>query len=52
MGTAPFTFPSVTAGRYTLTVSATLYTTSTQTVSVAADQTVSVTVRLGTLLGL
>jgi hypothetical protein len=51
-GNGAFTFPSVVAGAYTLTVSATLYTTSTQTVSVAAGQTVSVTVRLRTILGL
>jgi len=39
-------------GSYTLTVSATLYTTSTQTVSLASGQTLSITVRLRTLLGL
>jgi hypothetical protein len=42
----------MTAGSYTLTTSAALYTTNTQTVSVAAGQTLSVTVRLRTILGL
>jgi hypothetical protein len=42
----------VNSGTYTLTVSALLYTTATQTVSVAPGQTVTVSVRLRTLLGL
>jgi hypothetical protein len=47
-----FSFANLTPGTYTLTVSATLYQTSTQTVTVAAGQTLTVTVRLRTLLGL
>jgi hypothetical protein len=43
----------VVPGSYTLTVSGgLLYQTSTQSVSVASGQTVTVTVRLRTLLGL
>ena len=51
-GSGVFTFRALKAGTYTLTTSAALYTTSTQTVSVAAGQTSNVTVRLRTLLGL
>ena len=51
-GSGAFTFQAVKAGTYTLTTSAALYTTSTQTVNVAAGQTSNVTVRLRTLLGL
>ena len=47
-----FTFQAVKAGTYTLTTSAALYTTNTQTVNVSAGQTLKVTVRLRTLLGL
>jgi Carboxypeptidase regulatory-like domain len=47
-----FTFQRVNAGSYTLTTSAALYTTNSQTVSVTAGQTSSVTVRMRTLLGL
>jgi hypothetical protein len=43
----------VNPGTYTLTVGGVLlYTTSTQSVSVAPGQTVTVTVRLRTILGL
>jgi hypothetical protein len=51
-GNGAFYFPTVNAGTYTLSVSAPLYTTSTQTVSVAAGQTVTLSVRLRTILGL
>jgi hypothetical protein len=51
-GNGAFTFPTVNAGTYTLSVSALLYTTYTQTVNVAAGQTVTLTVRLRTILGL
>ena len=51
-GNGAFTFPTVVPGTYTLTVSATLYTTSTQTVSVAPGQTVTRAIRLRTILGL
>jgi hypothetical protein len=52
-GNGAFTFPTVVPGSYTLTVSGgLLYQTSTQSVSVAPGQTVTVTVRLRTLLGL
>ena len=52
-GNGAFTFPSVVPGSYTLTVGGVLlYQTSTQSVSVAPGQTVTVTVRLRTLLGL
>jgi hypothetical protein len=51
-GNGVFTFPNVTPGTYTLSVSATLYTTSTQTVSVAAGQTLTLSIRLRTILGL
>jgi carboxypeptidase family protein len=50
-GSGAFTFPSVQPGSYTLTVSAALYTTSTQTVSVTSGQTLTVTVRLRTVAG-
>ena len=52
-GNGAFTFPSVVPGSYTLAVGGVLlYQTSTQSVSVAPGQTVTVTVRLRTLLGL
>jgi hypothetical protein len=51
-GNGVFTFPTVTPGTYTLSVSAPLYTTSTQTVTVAAGQTLTLSIRLRTLLGL
>ena len=51
-GNGAFTFPTVVPGSYTLTVSATLYTTTTQTVGVAPGQTVTLAIRLRTLLGL
>ena len=52
-GNGAFTFASVVPGSYTLTVGGVLlYTTSTQSVSVAPGQTVTVPVRLRTLLGL
>ena len=51
-GNGAFTFPNVTPGTYTLSVSATLYTTSTQTVTAAAGQTVTLSIRLRTILGL
>ena len=51
-GNGAFTFPSVVPGTYTLTVSATLYTTTTQTVSVSPGQTVTRAIRLRTILGL
>jgi hypothetical protein len=51
-GNGVFTFSNVTPGTYTLSVSATLYTTSAQTVTVAAGQTVTLSIRLRTLLGL
>ena len=51
-GNGAFTFPTVVPGTYTLTVSATLYTTTTQTVGVAPGQTVTLAIRLRTLLGL
>jgi hypothetical protein len=51
-GNGAFTFPNVKPGTYKLSTSAALYTTNTQTVSVAAGQTLKVTVRLRTLLGL
>ena len=52
-GNGAFTFPTVVPGSYTLTVSGgLLYQTSTQSVSVAPGQTVTVTVRLRTILGL
>src|SRR5437879_4401437 len=51
-GNGAFTFANVTPGTYTLSVSATLYTTSTQTVTVAPGQTLTLSIRLRTLLGL
>jgi len=42
----------VVPGSYTLKVSALLYTTTTQTVGVAPGQTVTLAIRLRTLLGL
>jgi len=51
-GNGAFTFPSVVPGTYTLTVSATLYTTSSQTVAVAPGQIVILAIRLRTILGL
>jgi carboxypeptidase family protein len=51
-GNGAFYFPTVNAGTYTLTVSAPLYTTLTQTVSVAPGQTVTLSIRLRTILGL
>jgi hypothetical protein len=50
-GNGAFYFSKVKPGTYTLTVSAPLYATSTQSVTVAAGQTVSVKVSLR-LLGL
>ena len=50
-GTGGFTFSNVTPGTYTLAVSAALYATSTQSVTVVAGQKWSTTVRLR-LLGL
>ena len=51
-GNGVFTFPNLTPGSYTLAISATLYQTNTQTVTVAAGQTWSATIRLRTILGL
>jgi hypothetical protein len=51
-GNGAFTIKGLTAGSYTLTVSAPLYTSSTQSISVVAGQTLTVTVRLRTILGL
>jgi hypothetical protein len=51
-GNGAFSFPTVNAGTYTLSVSATLYTTLTQSVSVAPGQTVTLSIRLRTILGL
>ena len=51
-GSGAFTFPTVTPGGYTLTVSAPLYTTASQTITVTAGKTETVAVRLRTLLGL
>jgi hypothetical protein len=51
-GNGVFTFPNLTPGTYTLTVSALLYQTNTQTVTVAPGQTWSATIRLRTILGL
>jgi protocatechuate 3,4-dioxygenase beta subunit len=47
-----FMFPTVAPGTYTLSASAAGYTSASQTVSVAPGQTLSVVVRLRTLLGL
>lgn len=46
-----FTFPSVNPGTYTLTVTAPLYTSATKTVSVDEGQTLTLTIRLRTILG-
>ena len=51
-GNGAFTFPTVVPSTYTLSVSAALYTTTTQTVSVAPGQTVTRAIRLRTILGL
>jgi iron complex outermembrane recepter protein len=51
-GSGAFTFPNLKPGTYTLTTSAALYTTSTQTVSVTAGRTETVSIRLRTILGL
>lgn len=50
-GSGAFSFTKVQPGSYTMTTSATLYATDTRTVSVAAGQTLTVTVQLR-LLGL
>jgi len=47
-----YSLTNLAAGTYTLTVSAPLYQTSSQTVTVAAGQTLTVNVRLLNLLGL
>src|SRR5205814_10619275 len=49
-GNGAFTFANVNPGTYKLSTSAALYTTNTQTVTVAAGKTLNVTVRLRTLL--
>jgi hypothetical protein len=51
-GSGVYSFPNVAAGTYTLSVSAALYQTSSQTVTVAASQTLTVNIRLRNLLGL
>ncbi|HEX9546760.1 MAG TPA: carboxypeptidase regulatory-like domain-containing protein, partial [Acidimicrobiales bacterium] len=51
-GSGVYSFPNVVAGTYTLSVSAALYQTSSQTVTVAAGQTLTVNMRLRNLLGL
>jgi hypothetical protein len=51
-GNGAFYFPTVNPGSYTLTVSAPLYTTSSQTITVTAGKTETVAVRLLNLLGL
>jgi len=51
-GSGVYSFPNVVAGTYTLSVSAPLYQTSSQTVTVAAGQTLTVNIRLRNLLGL
>jgi hypothetical protein len=51
-GTGAFYFPTVTPGSYTLSVSAPLYTTSTQTITVTAGKTETLAIRLRNLLGL
>ena len=51
-GNGAFYFPSVAPGIYTVTVSAPLYTTTSQTITVTAGQTETLAIRLRNLLGL